>query len=102
MLTLNGQLLNVFDSPESTNRKTGEIIPAAVRIQIQAENTLENGQKRIELVTLKVSNRDPYQKLVGSPVRVPVGVFAANGTVVYYALPPGENSPAVSATSAAR
>lgn len=94
MLTLNGQLLNVFDSPESTNRKTGEIIPAAVRIQIQAENTLENGQKRIELVTLKVARREPYVQLVGKPVRVPVGVFASGGSVIYYALPTAGDSAA--------
>lgn len=93
MLTLNGQLLNVFDTPESTNRKTGEVIPAATRIQIQAENTLENGQKRIELLTLKVARREPYDKLIGSPVRVPVGVFAAGGSVVYYALPTSGDSP---------
>jgi len=93
MLTLNGQLLNVFDTPESTNRKTGEIIPASTRIQIQAENTLENGQKRIELVTLKVSRREPYEKLIGSPVRVPVGVFVAGTSIVYYALQTSGESP---------
>lgn len=91
MLTLNGQLLNVFDTPESTNKKTGEIIPASTRIQIQAENTLENGQKRIELITLKVQRREPYGALIGKPVRVPVGVFASSGGVVFYALQTGGN-----------
>jgi len=99
MLTLNGQLVNLFDKPATTNKKTGEVYPASFNIQIQAENTLENGQKRIELITLRVARREPYAKLVGSPVRVPVGVFASAGSVVYYALPTGENSPPVSATS---
>jgi hypothetical protein len=86
MLTLNGIVLNVFDTPASTDKKTGEIRPAATRVQIQAENTLENGQKRIDMVTLKVSDGEVYKKLTGKPVRVPVGAFIANGAILYYAL----------------
>jgi hypothetical protein len=86
MLTLNGTVLNVFDTPASTDKKTGEIRPAATRVQIQAENTLENGQKRIDMVTLKVSDGEVYKKLTGKPVRVPVGAFIANGAILYYAL----------------
>jgi hypothetical protein len=86
MLTLNGQVLNVFDTPPSTDKKTGEIRPASTRVQIQAENTLENGQKRFDMVTLKVKDGDTYKKLVGSFVRVPVGAFVANGSILYYSL----------------
>ena len=86
MLTLNGIVANVFDMPESTDKKTGEIRPAATRVQIHAENTLQNGQKRIELVTLKVDKGEAYRKLVGKPVRVPVGVFASGGVTMFYAL----------------
>lgn len=86
MLTLNGMVLNVFDTPASTDKKTGEIRPAASRVQIQAENILENGQKRIDMVTLKVQDGEVYKKLVGKPVRVPVGAFVANGAILYYAL----------------
>ena len=86
MLTLNGTVLNVFDTDASTDKKTGEIRPASTRVQIQAENTLENGQKRFDMVTLKVHNGDHYKKLVGKPVRVPVGAFVANGSILYYAL----------------
>jgi hypothetical protein len=86
MLTLNGVVLNVFDTPASTDRKTGEIRPASSRVQIQAENTLENGQKRFDMVTLKVSNPDVYRNLAGRAVRVPVGAFVANGAILYYSL----------------
>lgn len=86
MLTLNGIVLNVFDTPESTDRKTGEVRPASTRVQLQAENTLENGQKRFDMVTLKVKTGDLYRKLVGKAVRVPVGAFVANGAILYYAL----------------
>lgn len=86
MLTLNGLVLNVFDTPASTDRKTGEIRPASSRVQLQAENTLENGQKRFDMVTLKVNVPDVYRKLIGKAVRVPVGAFVANGSILYYAL----------------
>lgn len=93
MLTLNGVVLNVFDTPATTDRKTGEIRPAASRVQIQAENMLENGQKRVELVTLKVSDASPYRKLAGRSVRVPVGAMVNGGTVMFYALKGAEANP---------
>ena len=86
MLTLNGVVQNVFDTPESTDRKTGEVRPAATRIQIMAENVLQNGQKRMDLVTLKVKDGKPYAALVGKPVRVPVGAFVSGAAVQFYAL----------------
>lgn len=86
MLTLNGLVLNVFETPEKLDKKTGETYPAATRVQIQAENILENGQKRVELVTLKVKEGAAYHQLIGKPVRVPVGCFASGGAIVYYAL----------------
>jgi len=85
MLTLHGTVLNVFDTPSSTDKKTGEVRPAATRVQISAENTLENGQKRIELVTLKVDKGDSYRELVGKSVSVPVGAFVAGGGIMFYA-----------------
>lgn len=86
MLTLNGTLINIFDRPQSTDKKTGEIIPSSSCIQIQAENTLPNGQKRVELVTLKVDNPDLYKKLLNAVVRVPVGAFASGNGIQFYAL----------------
>lgn len=86
MLTLNGTVQNVFASPASTDRATGEVRPASTSAQILAENILESGEKRLEMVTLKVHAGDAYRKLVGQFVRVPVGAFVANGAIKYYAL----------------
>ncbi len=92
MLTLNGIVHNVFRTEESTDRKTGEIRPAVDRVQIMAENTLQNGEKRVELVTLKVEQGDAYRKLVGRSVRVPVGAFVSGATIQFYALK-GQSAP---------
>src|SRR5690349_9298724 len=86
MLTLNGQVMNVFNTPESKDSKTGEIRPAVDRVQIHAENTLENGEKRFELVTLKVTNGDVYRKIIGRQVQVPVGAFVSGKALIFYAL----------------
>lgn len=91
MLTLNGVVINVYDTPETTDKKTGEMRPATTRVQIQAENTLENGQKRIEMISLKVKHGDPFRKLLNRSVRVPVGIFANGGNLIYYALNGGLN-----------
>ncbi len=92
MLTLNGIVQNVFRKSGGTDKKTGEIIPASDHVQVMAENTLQNGEKRIELVTLKVEHPDAYRKLLGLPVRVPVGVFVSGSAVQFYALK-GQSAP---------
>lgn len=86
MLTLNGQVLNVFDQPASTDKQTGEVRPAKSRVQIMAENELQNGQKRHELVNLTVDDPSLYRSLQGRSVSVPVGCFVSSGAILFYAL----------------
>jgi hypothetical protein len=93
MLTLHGTVQNVFRTDASVNKKTGEAIPAADRVQLMAENTLPNGETRVELVTLKLdAHADVYRRLKGRRVSVPVGVFAVGTGVQFYALK-GQNPP---------
>jgi len=86
MLTLNGLVQNVFAVAESKDRTSGETRPAHDKVQILAENTLENGEKRLDMVTLKVPNGEPYRKAQGRSVAIPVGAFIAEGRVAYYVL----------------
>lgn len=86
MLLLNGQIINVFDTPESTDKKSGEIRESKFRIQIMAENELQNGQRRIDLVNLTVDDPKLYKSLQGQNVRVPVGAFVSGTSVQFYAL----------------
>ncbi len=86
MLTLNGTVQNVFNKAQSTDKKTGEIRPATDHVQILAENILESGEKRLEMVTLRVHAVDSYRKLVGQAIRVPVGAFVRGDIIQYYSL----------------
>ena len=85
MLTLNGIVQNVLDVPAKTDKKTGEVYAAKSQVQIMAENVLQNGQKRFDLVTLTTDHPEAFRKLLGRATSIPVGVFAA-GAVTYYAL----------------
>lgn len=84
MLTLNGIVQNVLHVPARTDKKTGEIYPAKDQIQIMAENTLQNGEKRFELVTMTTEHPESFRKLLGRFVSVPVGVFGSS--IQFYAL----------------
>lgn len=86
MLTLNGTILNIYESPKGTNKTTGEVYGGQSRIQVMCENTLQNGEKRIEMVDLTIGDSSPYRELLNKPVRVPVGVYVANGKPMFYAL----------------
>ena len=86
MLTLNGVVQNVFSKAQTTDKATGEIRPASFHAQILAENILESGEKRLDMVTLKVHAADVFSKLVGKHVRVPVGAFVNGSSIQYYSL----------------
>lgn len=86
MLTLNGIVQNVFSKPASTDKATGEIRPATDHAQILAQNILESGEMRFDMVTLKVHSIDAYRKLVGQAVRVPIGAFVNGSNIQYYSL----------------
>ena len=86
MLTLNGVVQNVFSKAQTTDKATGEIRFASFHAQILAENILESGEKRLDMVTLKVHAADVFSKLVGQHVRVPVGAFVNGSSIQYYSL----------------
>lgn len=84
MLTLEGQVVNVFVTPQGTNRETGEVYGGIHRVQIMAENVLRNGETRVELVDLTVDDPTPFQKLRGRRVRVPVGAYVSGGSIRFF------------------
>lgn len=86
MLTLNGIVQNCFSRPASTDKETGEIRPATDHVQILAENVLETGEKRLDMVTLKVHAIAAFKKLEGQRVSVPVGAFVSGKNVQFYSL----------------
>ena len=85
MLTLNGLVQNVYTQAATTDRETGEVRPASLRAQILCENTMESGEKKLEMVTLKV-HTEAFKKLVGQKVRIPLAPLLLKGAIMFYAL----------------
>jgi len=83
MITLNGQLLNVYRAPLRKNAEEGET--EKDKIQILGEIALPNGEVRKDLMTITVRDARDYQGLEGGDIAVPVGAFAPQkGTVIFF------------------
>jgi len=77
MLTLHGTLRTAEQLGGGVNRKTGERIPIRSVIQVEAPD--ERGL--VQLHTITVPDLEPFRKLVGQPVTVPVRAWAMGGPV---------------------
>jgi hypothetical protein len=86
MLTLNGKVVNVYESPKGLNKATGEAYGGQHRIQLMCENMLKNGELKIELIDLTVDSIQEYSDKCDQIVSVPVGVYVAANKVAFYAL----------------
>lgn len=86
MLTLNGQVANLYESPRGVNKTTGEAYGGQNRLQLICENVLQNGEKKIELVDLVIDDVTPFRAAFGQVVSVPVGVYINAGKPAFYAL----------------
>ena len=76
MLTLTGQLVSVYTTPQGTNQETGETYGGQHKIQVLSQETLKNGEVRSSLETLTVSDPEEYKGREGEQVTVPVRAFA--------------------------
>ena len=82
-LLLTGQVINVLITPTGTNRE-GQSYGGDHQVQILGETSLQNGEIRKELVTLRTENPESFKKATGKTVAVPVGAFVRNNGIVYY------------------
>ena len=84
MLEIVGTLENTFTAPAGINKKTGEEYGGQERIQLMAEVVMQNGDKKLEIVTLTVEDLKPYQDHLKQKIRLPVGCFARNNGIAFY------------------
>ena len=88
MLTLTGQLINIFESPKGVSKKTGEEYGGQDKVQLLGEVQMENGSSRNELLTLSTHNVEYFSGYVGKRLSVPIGAFP-NGETVQFFIPKG-------------
>ena len=78
MFVLKGTLINVFETPKGKT-KEGEDYGGEDRIQVLHENTLKNGEKRMDLVDLTVGDVSPYKDKLNALISVPVAISVWQG-----------------------
>ncbi len=83
MITLNGQLLNVYRAPVRKNAEEGE--KEKDKIQILGEIALPNGETRMDLMTITVKDARTFEGRENEEISVPVGAFAPQkGSVIFF------------------
>lgn len=87
MLSLCGQVLNVFANPKGVNKSTGEEYGGGHKVQLLANITLNNGETKMDIVTISTDTPAVYEANKGNVVRIPVKAFSMEkGQVGFYAL----------------
>lgn len=84
MFTLHAQVVHVFEAPKGISKKTGEEYGGQDKVQVMGNIPLDNGQHRMELVTLTTDQGAAFQKLVGRSVTLPVAFYVSGRAVGYY------------------
>lgn len=93
MLYLVANVLNVFKSPDYTNRETGVVTAGSYRVQLMAQTTLKNNETRSALIDLTITKPELFRAFVGKMIQIPVGAMAnrATGQVTYFLAPDAES-----------
>lgn len=73
MYVLQGTLINVFTTPKGKT-KDGEQYGGDDKLQILQENTLKNGDKRMDLVELSVADGSIYSDKLNQKISIPVSI----------------------------
>jgi len=89
MFTVMGKVVHVFDQPGRVDKETGEKSPDSVRLQMMGQMPVPNGETRLDLITVKVEEKETYEKLKGKDIRLPVGAFAPSKGQIIYFVPKG-------------
>lgn len=84
MLTLRGQVVNLFETPKGVNRDGNEY-GGNTQVQLMADVPLPNGHVRREIVTLRCDCPEDFNNYLNEWVEVPVGAFApAKNQLVFF------------------
>jgi hypothetical protein len=89
MFTVAGQVVNVFDQPGTLDKETGEMSPTTHRLQLLGNVPVQNGETRLDMITVKVDDRKIYENLKGKNIRLPIGVFSPGKNQIVYYVPKG-------------
>jgi hypothetical protein len=82
MLTLKGQIINIFQQPKG--EKDGKEYGGQDKIQILGDIPLQNGQTKRDIVTLTTHNLSEFRDFQDKEVSVPVGIIPSGKSLIYF------------------
>lgn len=84
MFTITGKVMNVFTQPPRKD-SDGNEVQEKTKVQILGHIPAENGESRLDLVTLTAPDSINVKDCIGKDVRLPLGFFApSRGSIVYF------------------
>ena len=83
-LSLTGTVMNVYAVAARTDPATGEIRPAASKVQIMGEIKQGDGSVRYDMHDLRTDRGTAFMAAKGKKVRCPVAIFNIEGTAGLY------------------
>lgn len=83
MLSITGQVINVLQTPTGT-RQDGTKYGGDYQVQLLCELPLQNGETKMDLVTLRLDDPKVFAACKGCKVMMPIGAFARNGEIHYF------------------
>ncbi|ELF6656941.1 MULTISPECIES: hypothetical protein [Enterobacterales] len=88
MLSMTGQLLNVFENPRGVT-KEGREYGGNYKIQVLGAVTLQNGETKNDLVDLTCHDIAAFRPLMGQRISFPIGVMSMGKNQTVFFIPKG-------------
>lgn len=84
MLTLVGTVTNVYEAPRGA--KDGREYGGGHKVQLLVRNPLQNGETRMDVITLGTGNPSYFAARINQQVSLPVGAFPVGKNVQFFIL----------------
>lgn len=78
---IKGKLIDCYEKPVYVNKETGETTPVKYALQLLANQKLNNGETRKELIdiTIEQNQVNQYQQAVGKEVEIDCKLYSKSG-----------------------
>jgi len=80
MIILRGKLVNLFVTPKGKN-KSGDAYGGEDKLQIINQVSLQNGEQRLDLISITVPDANEYKDLKGKDLDLPIDVYSYQNKV---------------------
>lgn len=84
MITMKGQIVNVFKANDSKDRETGEIRTGKHKVQIMGKMPLESGEPQFQMHDMSIPELETFKPFQGKWVEVALGIMSSGDNTIFY------------------